>query len=188
MRKFIWAVVLLAAIAVNAQANGPAPDTTVPREEGIPVEKIEKALKSYADALGCAFEFHTKNVVQFDIIGDRARKYVALFFLDTGCTRGSSMGSDMFAVLEWGAGDEILVRPEVSQPAAPSFGFPRFVERIFIKGNQLWYSGKVHDWSKDAPNFPSVPVEGQVLLRKAVVAVDKKQDFGAWYWLSVRKP
>lgn len=186
MKRFIWALVLFGAIASPAQANGPAPNTTVPREEGIPIEKIEKALKSYAEAIGCNFRFDKNNVVQLDPSGGRPLQYVALFFLDDGCAAGSSTGSSMFAVLIWGGrgSDTIFVSPAVSQPAAPSFGFPWLIERIFVKGNQLWYSGKVYDWSKDTLNSPSVPIEGQVLLRKGVGRADGNKGFEAWYWLS----
>ena len=185
MKRRIWALVLLAAIPSTAQASGPAAGTLEPSEEGVPLERIEKVLKAYAETLGCEFKFDPKNVVEFDMTGDQMlQRYVALFFLDTGCTGGSGMGNSLFAVLEQGPRGEVLVQPELSQPTVPSFGFPRFIERIFVKGNQLWYSGKVPDWSRDAPNFPSVPVEGQVLLRKGVVNVDMKTNFGARYWLS----
>ncbi len=187
MRKVIWVVVFLVTIAGTAPANGPTAGVTTPREERIPIEKIETALKSYAEATGCNLRFEKNNVVQFDATGGRALQYVALFFLDDGCTGGSNMGSSMFAVLGWGGfgGDRIIVSAAMSQPAAPSFGFPRFIERIFVKGNQLWYDGKVHDWSKDAPNFPSVPVEGQVLLHRGVVRPGGNESFDAWYWLSI---
>ena len=190
MKRLIWALILLAAIPSTAQASGPAAGSPGPSEGGIPVGKIEKALKSYADAVGCRFRFDATNIVELDIADGRSmRRYVALFFLDTGCTGGSAMGNSMFAVLDWsddGRGN-IFVQPELSQPAIPSFGFPQFIDRIFLKGHQLWYSGVDYDFSKDALCCPSVPVEGQVVLREGLVHVDTKQNFGARYWFSIPK-
>jgi hypothetical protein len=129
MKRVAWAVVLLAAIAFNAQADGPAPGTTVPREEGIPIERIEKALKSYADAIGCNLRFDRRNIVLFDIIGDRGVRYVAYSRLDPGCAGGSSTIENMFVILQWGGyrSDRIFVSPGISQPAAAAFGFPPYI-------------------------------------------------------------
>jgi len=155
-------------------------------EREIPVDTIAVVLKSYADTVGCNFNFDKKNIVQYDIDGNGKKEYVVLFFIDAGCSGGSSMTTSVFAVLNdsfYG----VFVRPHMSQPATPSFGFPSFIERIFLKNGQLWYSAKDFDWSKDALCCPSIPVEAPMYLLKKVVWIDEKNSFDAWYWISQQK-
>jgi len=153
----------------------------------VPVENITVALKTYADTTGCEFYFDKQNIVQYDIDGDGEKELIALFFIDVGCSGGTAMGASVFAVLDSDSRGRVFVRPHMSQPATPSFGFPRLIDRIFLKNDRLWYSAKDFDWTKDALCCPSVPVEAPVSLLKNVIRVDEKNSFDAWYWIAPQK-
>jgi hypothetical protein len=189
MRRVIWPLMMLLTLfATTMHADGGASDTpSEPREGGIPIQQIETALKSYAEAVGCQFRFDKNNVAPFHVERGRPRTFVALFRLDPGCAGGNGMAETMVALLHWGGlpKDEIFVDPAASGPAAQAFGFPAVINRVFVKGNQVSYSGMALDLSKDAPCCPSVPVEGQIVVRKGLVKVEAGRTLSAWYWLSV---
>jgi hypothetical protein len=150
-------------------------------------KKVTVLLKSYGNAVGCDFKFDKRNIVRTDIDGDGVREYVAVFYIDTTCSHTNTMGGEVFAVIDFESRDRIVVRANVSQPAAHAIGFPRFIDRIFLKGDQLWYAGKDFDLSKDPLCCPSLSVEGKVVLRKSLVQVDGQNDFNTWYWMDSRK-
>lgn len=153
-----------------------------------PLAKIEKVLHDYAETLGCDFSMNRKNIVEIDIDKDEEgeKEFVALFNLDVGCLGGSGTGKSHIAVLKYRDvfhKDTIYVRAEMSEPSIASYGFPRFVDRLFIKEGQLWYSGRVHR-EGDGNNFPTTTVQSQAKLMKKELIVNSIQSVKVFYWQS----
>lgn len=130
-------------------------------EDHIEIDKLRPVLQSYAEAIGCDFSFDAKNVVKFQIDSDGGTQYVAAFYLDPGCSGGSGMGSSMLAVMSQDSTGSFHVRADLSQPAL-MIGFPRFIDRIYVRGNAIWISAKEYDFTKDALCCPSVAVHGRI--------------------------
>jgi len=151
----------------------------------IPIPQIKSALKRYAGTIGCQFQFDDRNVVVHDIDNDGKKDVVVLFFLDAGCQGGSTSGTSAFAVLDVDVRGRAFIRPELSQPAVPAFGFPRLIKRIFVRDNQLWYTAKDFDWSKDPLCCPSKPVEAPAYLRMSTLQVANGQNFAVWHWATI---
>ena len=150
------------------------PATSFGAERRIPVEKAVAVLKTYANTIGCEVHINKSNFVAFDI--ERERVVVGLYSIDEGCTGGSTMTRPAFAILKYDVRDKLLVNPGYSLPSATSQEFPRFIDRLFLKDNQLWYSGKDFDWSKDALCCPSVPIKAQVLFQGGKWIDSRKRD------------
>lgn len=153
-----------------------------------PLAKIEKVLRAYAETLGCDFSMNRKNIVEIDIDKDEegGKEFVALFNLDVGCLGGSGTGKSNIAVLKYRDifhKETIYVRSEMSEPSITSYGFPRFIDRLFIKNGQLWYSGRVHR-EGDANNFPTTTVQARAMLIKKEVPLSPSSIFQMFYWLS----
>lgn len=151
-----------------------------------PLKKIEEALKAYSAGIGCNFGFNPKDVVEFDVDTDGIKDFVAIFDIDAGCAGGTSTTRSSLAVLKYSNEirmDELYVAPDMSQPSIPAFGLPRFIDRIFIKGKELWFAGRMHS-ERDGNNFPSIPVKSRVSLAKALVPIDSKRKFAFYYWKS----
>jgi hypothetical protein len=162
------------------------PTVAAPKE--LPRAKIEKVLGAYANTVGCDFEMDRKNIVEMDIEGYGEKEFIALFINDDGCSGGSGSWSSKLAVLDRHTENPnkggIYVLPEMTMPVAPGVGFPRFIDRIFVKNGQLWFAGRVHA-EKDGNNFPTIPVQAQIQLLTSEVQVDG--DKGAiYYWKSTK--
>ena len=181
-----WQLLVLGMFLLSPIASSAQPIESLKNRSSIEA-KVTALLKSYANALGCDFKFDKSNIVRTDIDGDGEKEYVAIFYIDTTCSHTNTQGREVFAVIDFDSRDRIVVRANVSQPAVRAIGFPRFIDRIFLKGDQLWYTGKEFDWDKDALCCPSVSVEGRVMLRKSLVQVDGQNDFNIWYWIDSRK-
>lgn len=154
----------------------------------IPAAKIEKVLRNYAETLGCDFSMNKKNIVEIDIDQDeyQEKEFVALFNLDAGCAGGSGTGKSNFAVLKYRDifhKKLIYVRSDLSEPSISSYGFPRFIDRLFIKNGQLWYSGRIHK-KNDANNSPTSSVQAQFNLVKNEMTISPKQTATVYYWRS----
>ena len=152
-------------------------DTVIPT-------KVHDVLERYASTIGCEFSFDKENVVQFDVDDNGTNEFIAVFFLDVGCSGGTAMGTSIFAVLDLDDHGRLLVRSVQSQPAIASFGFPRFIDKIFLKQGKLYYSAKDYDWSKDALCCPSLQIEDSFSLRKSVVIASNGESLEIWYWMS----
>lgn len=147
--------------------------------------KIEKILGAYANATGCAFQMDRKNIVEVDVEGNGDKVIVALFVNDDDCGGGSGSWTSNLAVLDQHHENPdkggIYVRPELTMPVASGIGLPRFIDRIFIKDEQLWFAGRIHA-KKDGNNFPTITVQAQVQLLKSEVRVDDKNKRIIYYW------
>jgi hypothetical protein len=161
-----------------------------------PTEKIESVLKKYVQTYGCLVSFNRDKIVKYN------RRYVALYSVDPSCAGGSQSSQNAIAVFTYSYPDVHIV-PGESFPSAPLFGFPRSIDKIFVKNNQLWYSGKKYNWDVAANNddiqgdalcCPSVLVESQFsLVRKKIkdhkYAQEIKSQYGytggvrAFYWI-----
>lgn len=153
-----------------------------------PLAKIEKVLRAYADTVGCDFSMNRKNIVEIDIdkSEDEEKEFVALFNIDAGCLGGSGTGKSSIAVLKYRDifhKDEIYVRAELSEPSVASYGFPRFIDRLYVKNSQLWYAGKINK-DGDANNLPTSPVQAQVKLVKKEISINAGRIAPVFYWKS----
>jgi len=153
-----------------------------------PKAKIEKMLRAYAETLGCDFSMNRKNIVEIDIdkVEEGEKEFVALFNLDVGCLGGSGTGRSHLAVLKYRDifhKDTIYVSAEMSEPGISSYGFPRFMDRLFIKNGQLWYSGRVHR-EGDANNFPTNNVKSRAELTQKELIANSAQSVKVFSWNS----
>jgi hypothetical protein len=122
-----------------------------------------KAVKSYANSIGCAVNLDERNVVPYEIDGESVA--VTLYSIDLGCSGGTAMSRPAFAVVRqnvYGA----YVDPRYSSPLQTSEEFPQHTERLFARHGQLWYSGKEFNFETDALCCPSIRVEGKVQFRE----------------------
>lgn len=153
-----------------------------------PLAKIEKVLREYANTVGCDFSMNRKNIVEIDIDKDEneEKEFVAIFNIDAGCLGGSGTGKSSVAVLKYRDifhKDIIYVRAELSEPSVASYGFPKLIERLFIKNGQLWYAGKINK-DGDANNLPTSSVQGQINLIKKEISINSSQFAPVFYWKS----
>lgn len=170
---FIQIALILVAIPAAAQP------------QDIPRAKIEKVLGAYANSVGCAFAMDRKNIVKLDIYGDGEKEsqvFVALFVNDDECSGGSGSWASKLAILEQHNGG-IYILPEMTMPLIASSGLPRFIDRIFIKNRQLWFTGRIHA-DKDGNNFPTIHVQAQLQFIHTAVKTDAKHNDVEDYWKS----
>lgn len=179
MKPQIFALTSLLLAAFHAAAQS----------QELPRSKIENILHTYVNTVGCGFEMDRKNIVKMDIAEDRDEVFVALFINDNECAGGSGSWTSNLTVLDQHNDNPdkggIYVRPEMTMPVISGIGLPRFIDRIFIKDGQLWFSGRVHA-DKDGNNFPTIPVQAQVQLLKSEVQVDEKNKRTIYYWKSTK--
>lgn len=154
----------------------------------VPVAKIEKVLRAYAESIGCDFSMTRKNIVEIDIDQDKYqdKEFVALFNVDAGCAGGSGTGKSSFAVLKYRDifhKDMIYVLPELSEPSIKSYGFPRLIDRLYIKNGQLWYGGKTYK-DGDAYNSPTLTTQAQAKLVRKETPFNSHQVLPVVYWQS----
>jgi len=161
----------------------------VAQSQDLPRNKIDRILGAYASPLGCDFGMDRKNIVEMDIEGKGKNEYIALFVNDDGCSGGSGSVSSKLAVLEQHEEKpdkgSIYVRSELTMPIASAIGLPRFIDRIFVKDGQLWFSGRIHA-DKDGNNFPTIPVQAQVQLLESDVQLDAINKRTIYYWKSTK--
>lgn len=153
-----------------------------------PLARIEKVLRTYAETVGCDFSMNRKNIVEIDIdkSEDEEKEFVAIFNIDAGCLGGSGTGKSSIAVLKYRDifhKDIIYIRSELSEPSILSDGFPKVIERLFIKNGQLWYAGKINK-DGDANNLPTSSVQAQVKLVKKEMSISANQTTSVFYWKS----
>lgn len=162
--KIVVCLLLLAAAQV-AKAS----DAGV--EQSIPTQKIVSAVKAYANLVGCFIHMDDNNIVRYKINGRPV--FVALYAIDATCSGGSAMSRPAFVALGFDIfRKRIFILSEYSNPAATSEKFPQYIDRIFIKDNQLWFAAKDFNWGVvkdpkdgDALCCPSLQVEAQVLFK-----------------------
>jgi len=126
--------------------------------------EIPKIIEKYATAIGCEFLMDPNNVVPFRI--GKNDGYLAIYSLDLGCSGGSNMSMTYFAFLQKGYPFHILINPAYSNPSQSPDQFPRHEAKIFLKDGELWYSGFIPDYSKDALCCASIPTKGKVIFNK----------------------
>ena len=127
-----WLVLL--AVAQDASASSV-------NKQKISTKKIITAVKAYANSVGCFVHMDKGNIVKYEI--DEKLVYIALYDIDASCTGGTTMSRPAFAALGFdNFRNKVFILPDYSNPAATSEKFPRFINRIFIKDNQLWYTAK----------------------------------------------
>jgi hypothetical protein len=136
----------------------------------IPTKRIMTVVKTYANTVGCFIHMEQNNIVEHKINGRRV--YVALYSIDDGCTTGNNMFRPAFAALQGDGHGGVLVIPEYSIPSATSEKFSQHINKIFIRNNELWYSGMDYNWGHTKPGeegdalcCPSMPVEGKILFQ-----------------------
>jgi hypothetical protein len=138
-------------------------------DKPLPAKKIMAAVKAYANSIGCFVHMDPRNVARAKV--DRIKPIVALYSIDETCSGGTAMHRPAFAVLVPDDHGGLLVLPEYSIPSSTSEKLPQYTERIFVKGEELWFSGQVFNWDNKAPSeegdalcCPSVSVEGRVIF------------------------
>lgn len=132
-------------------------------DHGVPKKRIEAVVKAYVGTIGCLLNLDRQNIVKFGVNDEGATTYVALFSIDPNCSGGSAMAHSAIALLERTSGG-IFIRPAQSFPVASSRGLPQYVERIYVQGDHLRYSGKEFDVAKDPLCCPSIQVKGELML------------------------
>ena len=176
MKLYLFALVTLFLAAFSAVAQS----------QEIPRTKIEKALGTYANTVGCDFEMDRKNIIEINLNGDGDKVFVALFVNDNGCGGGSGSWTSNLSVLKQYDDHQnkgLRVIYEMTMPIISGIGLPRFIDRIFIKNGQLWFAGRIHA-EKDGNNFPTIPVQARIQLRHSSVQLDAKHKDTIYYWKS----
>ncbi len=153
--RFSWLASLLILLSGSSLAG----------EAKIPVGKLARVANTYATSIGCVLAFDKRNIVEYPVSSGGEKNYVALVGIDPQCSKGSAMYHSAIVALVAIEGSGVFVVPDQSFPIAENEGLPQYVERIYTKGGELWFSGKEFDSSKDALCCPSLSVTGKVVLR-----------------------
>lgn len=165
--KFIWIFLCWIALLTMSQAASASSGN----RQKIPTKKIVTVVKTYANSVGCFIHMDKNNIVKYEIDGKPV--YIALYDIDASCSGEKAMSRPAFAALGFdNSRNKVSILPDYSNPAATSEKFPRFIARIFIKDNQLWYSEKGSNVGhgkdskvRDERCCSSHPVEAQVLYK-----------------------
>jgi len=170
MKKLAYLLIILSSFNAYAQ------ETT---------NNIERTLKNYADSIGCNFQFDPLNIVPMDMDNDGLPEYIALYYIDYGCSGGSGTTSPAIAVINMRDEfhqDDLYIDLDKSIPYN-MVGNPPQLQKLFIKNNQLWYLGKTHS-KTDLGNFPSIVTNGLVELVKSKVHISEPKSGGisVYYW------
>lgn len=137
MKRFIWIFLGWMALLTIAQAASASGNN----KQKIPTMKIVTVVKAYANSVGCFIHMDKSNIVKYEI--DEKAVYIALYDIDASCSGEKTMSRPAFAALGFdNFRNKVFILPDYSNPAATSEKFPRFINRIFIKDNQLWYTAK----------------------------------------------
>ncbi|AMK77873.1 MULTISPECIES: hypothetical protein [Methylomonas] len=138
-------------------------------ETTLPTKQIASTISAYANSVGCLIHMDEKNIIRFQIDDKPETEYVvALYDLDSQCSGGTAMSRPAFAALRRDYSHNFHIVPEYSMPSATSDNFPRFINKLYIKDNQIWYSAKEFDFRHDALCCPSIPVEAQVVFKNGL--------------------
>ena len=136
----------------------------------IPTKKIMTVVKTYANTVGCFIGMNQNNIVEHRINGRQV--YVSLYSIDSECSTGNNMFRPAFAALQNDGQGGVLIIPELSIPSATSEKFTQHINRIFIRNNELWYSGMDYNWGHTKPGeegdalcCPSMQVEGKIMFQ-----------------------
>lgn len=152
----------------------------------LPVARISKVLKGYAESIGCNYEFDKKDIVETDVDLDGEKEFVVVYALDVGCAGGSGTTGSRLAVLrrrdEFHM-DDIFLDVEKSEPAAMARGLPRWVDSLTLKSGRLRYRGWAYQ-EGDSNAEPSVPVDSQLDLVKTEVSLDAGFKKTIYIWKS----
>ncbi len=137
MQRFI--LIFLGWMALLTMSQGASASSST--KQKIPTKKIVIAVKAYANSVGCFIHMDKGNIVKYEIDGKPV--YVALYDIDAACSGEKAISRPAFAALGFdNFRGKVSILPDHSNPAATSEKFPRFIDRIFIKDNQLWYTAK----------------------------------------------
>jgi len=142
-------------------------------EEKAPLTKLARVATAYANTVGCLFRLDKKNIVEYPADAGVEKTYVALLGLDPQCSGGSAMYHSALITLVADERGGVFVLPEKSFPVVDHDMLPQYMDRLYTKGNALWFSGKEFDRSKDPLCCPSIPVEARVELHDGVWVVSQ---------------
>jgi len=132
-------------------------------EKPLPKKGIVTIIRTYADSVGCFVHMNPDNILRYDF--DKSwDEVVVVYDIDEDCSGGSQTSRPAFAVLRKDYSHKFHVVPKLSIPTATSEKFPRFIESISIKDNELWYFG--HELGpNDSLCCPSIPVNAKIILK-----------------------
>lgn len=130
------------------------------------IESIPKVVEQYASSLGCNFDMKSENVVPYTL--NKRSIYVAVFFLDVGCSGGSAMGGSYIVALEKSSSyPKFYISPNFSSLSQTSGDFPRFIDKLFLKNGELWYSA-LRLQPQDPLCCPSGQESGRVIFENGI--------------------
>jgi hypothetical protein len=127
------------------------------------LRRIPEVVARYGNALGCQFTMNPANVAPYTL-GTR-NGYVALFSLDEGCSMGSAMSRPVIVFLEQSQNATPYVKASYSAPGQTSPQLPVNMQRLYLRGTELWYSGLASK-PEDPLCCPSGKVEGRLEFKQ----------------------
>lgn len=128
------------------------------------MSRLARVTAEYADTIGCLLlKVDHSNIVEYPVVNSRERRFVSLINIDPQCSGGSAMGrSVLISLIETDDG-KVFVIPEESFPVAENNRLPQYIDKIYTKNGDLWFSGKDFDQKKDPLCCPSVPIKGRLM-------------------------
>jgi hypothetical protein len=139
-------------------------------EKPLPTKKIMNVVRAYAGSIGCFVHMNPDNIIRFKLDGTAV--IVVLYSIDALCSGGNAMHRPAFAVIAATVTGGFRIIPEYSLPRATSDEFPQYIETVYVKDNEIWYSAKEFNWGDTRPGeegdalcCPSRQVEGRVAFQ-----------------------